>query len=232
MRKSGRKAGRNIRDLAMQRRLKAILSFSSAGFLLILPFILRNIANDFLSLLPSSDPQTQADINLPFPFYLLFVVASCGAIANGLYWWKRANHADQGARGEEAVSQELIGLEVAGWQVEYGMRLGKGLGDADIFCISPRGRAYVIDVKSHRGTVLTDGKKLYRKMGNQKYAFEKDFLKQVMKQAFQVKQQKNLQFVTPIIAFSDARVAVSTGKIQNVYVVEKSRLPILLERLG
>ena len=159
-------------------------------------------------------------------------MTSLGAIANGLYWWRRANHADQGARGEEDVALALAGLIASGWQVEYNVRLGKGLGDADVVCLSPRQNAYAIDVKSHRGRVLADGQQLYRMMGQQKYSFEKDFLKQVKRQALVLKQQRNWRFVTPIVAFSQAHVAASISQVQRVYVVEKARLPALLKQLG
>ncbi len=153
-------------------------------------------------------------------------------VANGSFLWKRANHADQGAKGEEDTAQEISQLAQLGWQVDYGMRLGSGLGDADIVCISPQNKAYVIDVKSHRGEVTTDGKQLYRRMGKTTYSFEKSFLKQAMKQALQVKKQKNLSFVTPIVSFSDAKVSVPSSRIQNVYVIEKLKLVPLLKSLG
>jgi hypothetical protein len=89
----------------------------------------------------------------------------------------------------------------------------------------------VIEVKSHRGDVKNEGDELYRQMGKNRYSFEKNFLTQVMKQAFQIKQQKNLDFVTPIIVFSQARVSVS-GKLKGVYVVEKARLITLLTSLS
>ena len=162
----------------------------------------------------------------------MFVIASLGAIANGFYWWQRANHADQGARGEEDVAIVLAGLTASGWQIEYNVRLGKGLGDADVVCRSPRQNAYAIDVKSHRGRVVTDGQQLYRMMGQQKYSFEKDFLKQVKRQAVVLKQQRNWRFVTPILAFSQANVAASISQVQGVYVVEKARLSALLKQLG
>jgi cysteine synthase len=123
-------------------------------------------------------------------------------------------------------------LEREGWQIEYGMRLGNRLGDADIVCVSPQNNAYVIDVKSHRGEVFADGAVLSRRMGTQTYPFEKNFLAQAMQQALQVKQQKGLSFVTPIVAFSNAKVSISSGKLQKVYVVSKSQLIPLLKSLG
>ena len=123
-------------------------------------------------------------------------------------------------------------LEKEGWQIEYGMYLGNKLGDADIVCISPQAKAFVIDVKSHRGKIIVQEKQLARRMGNVIHPFEKDFVSQAMKQALQVKKQKNLKFVTPIVAFSQAKVSVPNGKLQNVYVVEKSRLVGLLKSLN
>lgn len=229
---TGRKAGRNIRELAFRRRFKAMTAFGSAIVLLVFPFIFNRLWQDLLAQFVSPDAQSPAAPTLPPLFYIGCVVASLACVLNGRYWWQRANRADQGAKGEEDVAQAIADLEQIGWTVEYGLWLGKGLGDADIVCVSPRQKAYVIDVKSHRGTIVTDGQKLYRKMGHQKHAFEKDFLKQVMKQAFRVKQLKEVKFVTPILAFSQAQVATPMGKTQGVYVVEKDRLASLLKKLG
>ena len=69
-------------------------------------------------------------------------------------------------------------------------------------------------------------------MGKKQYPFEKDFLAQVTKQALQVKKKTGKDFVTPVIAFSDARVVISSSKVKHVYVAEKSRLVSLLRSLG
>ena len=233
MPKSSRQAGQNIRELAVKRRVKAIASFASAGLVVFLPFFWVKTFENFLKQISSLNPsQPQSSLNLPPTFYALFVIVALGLVANGVFLWKRANRADQGARGEEETAQEMFQLEQGGCQVEYGIRLGSGLGDADIVCISPQNKAYVIDVKSHRGEVTTDGKQLYRRMGRTTYPCEKSFLEQAMKQALQVKKQKSLSFVTPIVAFSNAKVSVPSGKLQKVYVVEKSRLVSLLKSLG
>jgi hypothetical protein len=234
MPKSNRQAGQNIRKLAIKRRVKAVFSFISAGLFIFFPFFLVKVFENFLKQLYSRNPsQAQTpSLNLLPIIYIAFVILALGLVANGIYLWKRANHADQGAKGEEDTAQEMFQLEREGWQIEYGMRLGNRLGDADIVCISPQNKAYVIDVKSHRGEVTTDGKQLYRRMGKTIYPFEKNFLEQAMKQALQVKKQKSLSFVTPIVAFSDAKVSVPSDKLQKVYVVEKSRLLLLLKSLG
>jgi len=233
MPKSSHCAGQNIRELARKRRVKAIAAFAAAGGVVVFPILLLRAIDNFLKQLPalSSVPQPIPD-NALLGLYLLIAIAASGLVLQGVFLWKRANRADQGAQGEEAVAQEMTQLEREGWQVEYNLRLGGRLGDADIVCISPQNKAYVIDVKSHRGDIITDGQQLYRQMGKATYEFEKNFLEQALKQALQVKKQKNLNFVTPIVAFSNGRVAIASGKLQKVYVVEKSRLVWLLKSLG
>jgi Nuclease-related domain len=233
MPKSSRQAGQNIRELALKRRVKAIISFASAGFSVCAPFLLVKVFEPLLNPVSALNPsQPRISLNLPPLVYVFCVIAALGLVAEGVFLWKRADRADQGAKGEEDTAQEMLPLARAGWQVEYGLRLGNGLGDADIICISPQNKAYVIDVKSHRGEVTTDGKQLYRRMGKTTYSFEKNFLDQAMQQAFQVKKQKSLSFVTPIVAFSNAKVSIPSGKSKKVYVVEKSKLVSLLRSLG
>jgi len=233
MPKSGRQAGQNIRELALKRRVKAVASFVSAGLVISFSFFFIRAFENLLKPLSSLNAsQPQASFNVPLVAYAPFAVCTLGLVANGIFLWRRANRAAQGAKGEEDTAQEMSRLEQAGWQAEYGMRVGGRLGDADIVCISPQNKAYVIDVKSHRGEVTTDGNQLYRRMGKATYPFEKNFLDQAMKQALQVKKQKNLGFVTPIVAFSDAKVLISSDQSKKVYVVEKSKLVSLLESLG
>lgn len=234
MPKLNHQAGENVREMALKRRIKAITCFASAGFVALFPFLFVKIFDDFLKKISSlnSSQTPSSTLHIPVAFYAFFIFVALGLIINGIYLWKRANHADQGAKGEEDIAQLMTQLNQEKWQIEYGMSLGNGLGDADIICISPRGKAYVIDVKSHRGEVITDGKQLYKQIGKSSYPFEKNFLKQAMKQALQVKKQKNLNFVIPIVAFSNAKVSVSSEQLQNVYVVDKARLIPLLRSLG
>lgn len=234
MPKTNRQAGKNIRKLASKRRFKAITSFISAGVTIFSLFGMIRIYEQFGKFLAPINPSPAqiASIQVPFPIYALFLLVALGLVVNGVYLWRRANHADQGAKGEEDAAKEIVHLKQEGWEIEYGMRLGNRLGDADIVCISPQNKAYVIDIKSHRGDVITDGKLLYRRLGKTTYPFEKNFLEQVMKQALQVKKQKGLNFVTPMVAFSEATVSIPSGRLQKVYVVEKTRLLPLLKSLG
>ena len=232
MPKLDRKGGQNIRELAFRRRLKAITSFVTAGSIIVLPLVLTKPFDRLLRQILSGNPsQAQSTLNFLPVFYIFLVLMALGLIANGTYLWKRANHADQGAKGEEDIAQALLPLESQGWQLEYGMRLGNGVGDLDVFCVSPNGKAFAIEVKSHRGEVITEGQELFRRMGNKKYPFEKNFIAQAMKQALKIKQHKNLDFVTPILAFSTARVSIQGDKFKNVYIVEKAKLVSLLKSL-
>jgi hypothetical protein len=227
-----RRPGQNIRELAKKRRRRAIASFgSAAGIIACLPIAAITesvVAKIYANLKPPAD----SPITFPLVFYAIFAAVALIIAINGLSLWKKANRATQGAKGEEATGKQLTELKRESWDIEYGMRLGSGLGDADIVCVSPGGKVFVIDVKAHRGKVVSDGKNLYRRTRRNKYPFEKNFLRQSMKQAFQVKQQKGLNFVTPIVAFSDARVSVPSGKVAGVYVVGGKRLVGLLRGLG
>jgi hypothetical protein len=230
--KPTRRPGQNIRELAKKRRKRALAYFASAaGIIACLPIAAITesvVAKIYANLKPPAD----SPISFPPVFYAIFAAVALIIAINGLSLWKKANRAAQGAKGEEATGKQLTELKREGWDIEYGMRLGSGLGDADIVCVSPQGKAFVIDVKSHRGQVVTDGKALYRRTRRNKYPFEKNFLRQSMKQALQVKQQKGLNFVTPIVAFSAARVSVPSGKVAGVYVVGGKRLVGLLRGLG
>ena len=233
MTKLGRKGGQNIRELAFRRRVKAVTSFVTAGSIIVLPLVLAKPLDRLLrTILSGNSSQVQSTLNFLPVLYLFLILVALGLIANGAFLWKRANHADQGAKGEEDIAQALLPLESQGWQLEYGMRLGNGVGDLDVFCASPQGKAFAIEVKSHRGEVITDGQELYRRMGNKKYPFEKNFISQTMKQALKIKQQKDLHFVIPILAFSTARVSIQGDKFKNVYIVEKVKLVSLLKSLG
>ena len=232
MPKSKGRAGRNIRLLAFSRRYKAVYAFVGAGFIVYMPFALAKLIEGFRSLFTDTNPELAESPAMPVVVYGVAIALAIYLVINGIRLWKGADRADQGAKGEEDVANELRELAASGWQIEYGQRLGKGLGDIDIICVSPRGKTYAIDVKSLRCTVVTDGKKLYRRMGEQRYSFEKVFLSQVTKQALQVKKKRGVKFVTPIVVFSNARVAISANKVKHVHVVEKPQLVSLLTRLG
>ncbi len=231
---TSRPAGQNIRKLALRRRLQAVYNFGGAGLALLFPFLVARFdpkTLERLSKLSESESTPPTTLPLPPQSYLIFVIIALVLVYRGVSLWRQARRADQGARGEEEMAQELVPLGQEGWQIEYGLWLSGGLGDADIVCLSPKGKAYVIDVKSHGGEVTTDGQQLYRRWGQQSRSFEKDFLERCLQQASQVKRQKGWRKVTPILAFSKAQVRVKAERIRGVYVVDKQRLVPLLRSL-
>ncbi|GAB4217822.1 MAG: hypothetical protein OHK0012_23900 [Synechococcales cyanobacterium] len=217
--------GHAIRQLARHRRLEALGSLGAAVLLLALPWGLAYLFDRVWQ-------NSATTFALPPLVYGVVGLSALLLVLNGLHLWQRANHADQGAKGEEDVAQTLQVLIPSGWQFEYGMRLGNRLGDADIIAVSPHHKTYVIDVKSHRGTVTCTGQRLGRRFGNQIKLFEKDFVAQAVKQARQVKQQLRVDFVTPIVAFSAAQVTVPQQRCGSIYVVAREQLPGLLQSLG
>lgn len=159
------RAGRNIRILAFSRRFKAVQAFVLAGVCAYMPFVLATLTERFQQLRLSASPELEDSPAIPLVIYGIGFLFALGLVANGVFLWRKANRADQGAKGEEDTANELRSLVADGWQIEYGKRLGKGVGDIDIICVSPNNKTYVIDVKSHKGIVTTDGKKLNRRMG-------------------------------------------------------------------
>ncbi|WP_030006390.1 nuclease-related domain-containing protein [Picosynechococcus sp. NKBG042902] len=217
---SPRTAGQNVRRLAFRRRLQSWRAFLAAGGLPVLVVFMFPVLA----------------IGLGFIAAIVIVaIAAFGALGfifRGLDLWQAANRAVQGARAEENVAKTLQELEPQGWSFEYGMRLDDGLGDADVICFSPQKKTYVIDVKSHKGTVIFQDHRLHRRMGRTIYGFKKDFLQIVMKQALQVRDKKKLDFVTPLLVFTRAQLAVSHKKIRGVYVIGQADLVAKLQELG
>lgn len=209
-------AGKNIRKLALQRRFKAIQLLIATVLLACLPFAGKAFVHQLAFI-------TKTVVVMPVWIYLVCFSMAGVTLWGGLYLWKRANHADQGAKGEEDIATLLTPLSHEGWQIEYGIR-DRRLGDIDVFLLSPKSRAYTIDVKSHKGSVRNQDGKLYRQYGQTRYTFEKDFLSQAKQQAIAMKDKKELRFVTPIVVFSAANVEISTNPINHVYVLGKENL--------
>lgn len=210
------RAGNNIRKMALRRRFKAIQLLIATALLVCLPFAGKAFSQQLAVI-------TKTAIVVPAWLYLVCLSMAALTLWNGLYLWKRANHADQGAKGEEDIAAMLSPLTSEGWQMEYGIR-DRRLGDIDIFLVSPNKRAYTIDVKSHKGQVRSQHGKLYRQYGQAQYPFEKDFLQQAKQQAIAMQDKKGLHFVTPIVVFSTASVEISTNPITHVYVLGKETL--------
>ncbi|WP_197484854.1 hypothetical protein [Phormidesmis priestleyi] len=86
MTKVNRRAGQNIRELAIKRRLKAIASFVSAGCVFFFPLFLVNEVEKALKPLSSLNPShPQSSLNLPPTFYAIVVILPLGLVANGVF---------------------------------------------------------------------------------------------------------------------------------------------------
>jgi len=208
--------------MARQRRTKAVLGFAIAALWVSLPWLLP-------WLLQFAFPTVV--FSLPAWVYFGCLVPASLSYLQAQRLWSKANRADQGAAGEEAIAVVLAPLQKEGWQIEYGVR-DRSVGDVDVFLLSPQGRAYTIDVKSHRGEVRSDGKQLYRQYGRSQYPFEKDFLNQAARQAVAMKKLKGLTFVTAIVAFSQAKVGIKENPVAGVYILSKQNLLTELRSLG
>jgi uncharacterized membrane protein len=217
------RAGKNIRSLALHRRLKALMALGSAGILVAFPLILAAFVQQLSQI-------TKTSIPIPFWVNILCFAAAGLVVLQSLYWWKRANHADQGAKGEEDIAATLKPLEKLGWQVEYNIR-DRRLGDIDIFLLSPKGKAYTIDVKSHKGRVRNEKGQLYRQYGKSRYPFEKDFLSVAKQQAIAMKDRKALKFVVPMVVFANADVDIASNSVSGVYVLAGKNLLTCLQSL-
>jgi hypothetical protein len=217
------RAGKSIRSLALYRRLKALMALGSAGILVALPLILASFVRQLSQI-------TKTPILIPFWVNILCFSVAGLAILQALYWWKRANRADQGAKGEEDIAATLSPLEKLGWRIEYNIG-DRRLGDIDIFLLSPKGKAYTIDVKSHKGQVRSAKGQLYRQYGKSRYPFEKDFLSVAKQQAIAMKDRKALKFVVPMVVFSNADVDVASNLVSGVYVLAGKSLLTWLQSL-
>ncbi|MEI6331552.1 MAG: hypothetical protein WCP16_20100 [Pseudanabaena sp. ELA645] len=115
MPKLSRKGGQNIRELALRRRVKAVSNFIAAGFIVVIPFFLSKTFDSLSRQILSGNPSQSRIISYYSTiFYILFMLMALGLIANGAFLWKRANHADQGAKGEEDIAQAVSILESQG----------------------------------------------------------------------------------------------------------------------
>lgn len=212
-------AGDNIRQLAQQRKNRAVKQFVVASALVIapvLPYLLLN------------------NIGIA-----LFIHVGCWVYAfisfkKGQKLLLTAQRANQGAEAEESVALILSELEQEGWRIEHNIPV-KYWGDVDAFLCSPRGNCFVIDSKSDGGTVFFDGSRLMKRYGKKVYPFsnDKDILKAARGQAVTLKEMKGVRFVTPILCFTKANLDIKTidNKVENVYVLTQDLLVRMLRRL-
>jgi hypothetical protein len=139
-----------------------------------------------------------------------------------LDWLKwREGHASRGAQAEETVGAILNRLP-ENCIVLHDLNTGRGNIDHVVFCQD--GAVFLIETKSHRGTVSEERGEL-RRNGR---AFEKDFLKQTHGNVFWLRDFLKVRLgVTPwidaAIVFPSAYVTVR-GKLSGVDVINSGYL--------
>ena len=165
---------------------------------------------------------------------LLLLVGVSGSYylyRTGKHFQKRAGDAQRGAKAETDVADLLDVLELQKWQIEYNLRI-KRWGDADIVLHSPKGKWYVVDVKSHGGTKISENGRLRRRYGKNIYDFrEGDLIHKVKGQAKEVRKLKGVEWVTAILCFTRGGVNIAGDELNGVYVVDARDLVDILLRL-
>jgi len=150
---------------------------------------------------------------------------------SGKHFQKRAGDAQRGAKAETEVADLLHILSRKDWGIEYNLKINKW-GDADVVLYSPKGNWYLIDVKSHGGTKISENGRLRRRYGRKIYDFrEGNLINKVKGQAKEVKRLKGASWVTAMLCFTRGGVDISGSEISGVYVVDVSDLVNTLLRL-
>lgn len=78
----------------------------------------------------------------------------------------------------------------------------RSVGDIDAVVVSPDGRTWAIDTKSHAGEVLVDNQGLYRRLGTKIMRFDGDFLVKSKEQAKVAKDYLRVRWVEPVLCFT------------------------------
>lgn len=152
------------------------------------------------------------------------VVSSYYLYCRGRYFQKRALDAQRGAKAETDVANLLDVLESRRWQIEYNLKI-KRWGDADVVLYSPKGNWYVVDVKSHGGTKISENGHLRRRYGKKIVDFkEGNLIRKVKGQAREVKLLKGASWVTAMLCFTRGGVDISDSEVSGVYVVSAGDL--------
>lgn len=231
-------AGETNRQLAQQPRNKAFLRFCSAGFLAIFPFLVAPL---------------MGTAGLKVLVFAVCFGGAFGLVRGGLKLWKQAKNADEEEKpvalpvSSESEEEKLVAppvpsddialllreLETEGWQIEYDIPV-RDWGKVDAFLCSPSGNCFVVDTKSHGGTVFFDGTKLMRRYGHEVYKFNRDLLKAAKGRAVAIQKLKGVRYVTPILYFTKADLDIKTvdNLIEKVYVAQRESLVRRLKRLG
>jgi len=141
--------------------------------------------------------------------------------------YKLEKRARKGAKAEEIVGNILEQLP-QGYAVFHDVK--SQYGNIDHVVVNKEGAIFLIETKSHHGTVTSNGNSLFI---NNKLP-EKDFISQALNNTFWLKDQiktylGEAPYITPIIVFSNAFVRIPSP-VKGVFVINKKYLSDLLNR--
>lgn len=202
--------------------VQAIVFWIVAAAIVACPFLFPEVVLDVLP----GQPDT-----LPTWVYGVFGAVAAFFGLQGFWALKRSRPKKQTSEGSNIMAAVLLPLERQGWKIAYGTQI-KGVGRIDAFIRSPKGKVYLIDMKSHRGKIGTDGKTIFRVYDQSTRPFEQDFLAQTQQRAQAVQLAQKLSTVTPLLIFPEAIVEVDQNPIAGVYVVGRTTLRSCLLQLG
>jgi len=133
---------------------------------------------------------------------------------------KQRERLEAGLLAESAVCEMLLRELPWNWSMEPNIEIPH-CGDIDLFVSSPNCNHYAIEIKSHQGEVLFDGRNLRK--GNGRY-FEKNFLKQAARAAVKLRNMRKLSYVNPILVFTRASLSMPVRKIGPVIILSSDEL--------
>ena len=166
-----------------------------------------------------------------------WVYGVAGAVGAGLLWqgwqtWRKSRSRQPQSEAKSIVAAVLLPLEDQGWTVKYSgggskaAKTGKGaktvVASLEALVSSPKGQHFLINIKSHRGKVGSEGDQIFRVYDQSPRPFETDLLAQTRQRAAGLKAK--LGEVTPILVFPEAWVEVGENPIAGVYVASRTTL--------
>lgn len=151
----------------------------------------------------------------------------CWAIA-ALYLWQGLDKLLRSRQGRPSASARilpaLMPLQQQGWRFENNPSAAKNGTDPQTIATSPQGKAFCIVIKSERGRIGSDGRTVYRLVDQTQNPFPTDFIDQTKQRAARAQQRLQLSHVVPVLAFSDAILAIEQNPVLGVYVVQMDDL--------
>lgn len=209
------------KSVAAQRQSRAVKTLIEAILLALLPLAIPFAVPWGLSAFKLASQPPWLTLTLNSLSWL------CWAWALLLLWqawrmWQSASKADR-ATGA-FIPVELRPLQNQNWTLDSSA-VG---GDGQIVAKAPSGQTYCIVFKSDRGKVGTDGRQVFRLYDSSPQPFPANFIDQVKQRSARVQQRVRARQVVPVLAFTEAIVALDRNPISGVWVVQVSDLRRLL----